>query len=226
MNKIYGSHAIVKCLEREGIKIVFGIPGLYNMPIFDALYHHSTIKVVTVRHEQGAAFMADGYARATGNPAAILTLPGPGLTNAMTGIGEAFSDSSPVLVLSTQVNRDFIDQNAGLLHEMPHQFEVLASLTKYDERIDHGEEISAVFHRAMKALRNGRPRPVQIEIPLDIQVDMVEWPRNAEEKLAAKLVRQLPEDEQVEKAVVALSKAERPLIFAGGGVVNSGASSS
>ena len=84
MTKIFGAQAIVKCLEREGIDIVFGIPGLYNMPIFDALYRHLTIKVVTVRHEQGAAFMADGYARTAGKPAAIITLPGPCLTNSMT----------------------------------------------------------------------------------------------------------------------------------------------
>ena len=77
MTKIHGARAIVKCLEREGIEIVFGIPGLCSMPIFDALYRHPTIKVVTVRHEQGAAFMADGYARATGKIAAIITLPGP-----------------------------------------------------------------------------------------------------------------------------------------------------
>ncbi|MCP4356638.1 MAG: thiamine pyrophosphate-binding protein, partial [Chloroflexi bacterium] len=82
MTEIFGAQAIVKCLEREGIEMVFGIPGLYSMPIFDALYRHPTIKTITVRHEQGAAFMADGYARATGKPAAIITLPGPGLTNA------------------------------------------------------------------------------------------------------------------------------------------------
>ena len=99
MTKIYGSQAIVKCLEREGIEVVFGIPGLYNMPIFDALYHHPTIQVVTVRHEQGAAFMADGYARATGKPAAIIPLPAavPNLTNrdllAPTGASNSCSGS-------------------------------------------------------------------------------------------------------------------------------------
>lgn len=223
MKKIYGAQVIVKCLEREGIEVVFGIPGLYNMPIFDALYHHPSIRVITVRHEQGAAFMADGYARATGKPAAIIPLPGPGLTNAMTGIGEAFYDSSPMLVLSTQINRDFIDKDAGLLHEMTHQFEMLAPLTKYGERINKGAEISDVFHRAMMALRNGRPRPVQIEIPRDVQVELVDWTPEMESTLPAKQDRLLAPGDQIDIAVEALLQAERPLIFAGGGVLSSSA---
>ena len=224
LEKIHGARAIVKCLEREGIDTVFGIPGLYNMPIFDALYHHPTIRTITVRHEQGAAFMADGYARATGRPAAILTLPGPGLTNAMTGIGEAFYDSTPMLVLSTQVNRDFIDKDRGLLHEMTGQYEMLEKLTKYGERIMDGGEISAVFRCAMDALRNGRPRPVQIEIPRDVQVEMVPWADEYESQPPAQRNRQQPPAEQISRAAVALSNAKRPLIYAGGGVIASGAS--
>lgn len=223
MTKLTGAQAIVKCLEREGIEIVFGIPGLYNMPIFDALYRHPTIQVVTVRHEQGAAFMADGYARATGKPAAIIPLPGPGLTNAMTGIGEAFYDSSPMLVMVTQVNQDFIDKEAGLLHEMTNQFEMLAPLTKHGERIRHGDEISVVFHRAMKALRNGRPRPVQIEIPRDIQVEMMDWSAEMAGLAPATEEAVLPPNDQIQVAAKALAEAERPLIYAGGGVISSGA---
>ena len=223
MQQIYGARAIVKCLEQEGIELVLGIPGLYNMPIFDALYHHPTIRTITVRHEQAAAFMADGYARSTGKPAAILTLPGPGLTNALTGIGEAFSDSSPMLVLSTQVNRDFINQDRGLLHEMTGQFEMLGKLTKYSERITDGAEISTVFQRALHALRTGRPRPVQIEIPRDIQVSQVPWmdePANQQATTAS------PEETsaQISAAADALSDAKRPLIYAGGGVIAGDAS--
>ncbi len=224
MTKIFGAQAIVKCLEREGIEVVFGIPGLYNMPIFDALYRHPTIQVVTVRHEQGAAFMADGYARATGKLPAIIPLPGPGLTNAMTGIGEAFYDSSPMLVLVTQVNRDFINIDAGLLHEMTNQFEMLEPLTKYGERIKKSEEISEVFHRVMTELRSGRPRPVQIEIPRDIQVEMVEWTDEMDNLAPAKLEPSQLSVEQVRTAAAALREAERPLIYAGGGVVSGDAS--
>jgi len=220
MTKIFGAQAIVKCLEREGIEIVFGIPGLYNMPIFDALYRHPTIQVITVRHEQGAAFMADGYARATGKIPAIIPLPGPGLTNAMTGIGEAFYDSSPMLVLVTQVNRDFINIDAGLLHEMTNQFEMLEPLTKHGERIRKGDEISEIFHRALKALRSGRPRPVQIEIPRDIQVEMVDW-TDEMDMPPVKPERARPSEGQIETAAMVLNQAERPLIYAGGGVISS-----
>jgi acetolactate synthase-1/2/3 large subunit len=225
MIKIFGAEAIVKCLEREGIEMVFGIPGYYNMPIFDALYRHPTIQVITVRHEQGAAFMADGYARATGKPAAIIPLPGPGLTNAMTGIGEAYYDSVPMLVLVTQINSDFIDKEAGLLHEMTTQFEMLAPLTKYGGRIRDGVEISEVFHQAMNALRSGRPRPVQVEIPRDVQLETMTWTDEMENHPPAAPARVLPPGDQIEGVVSALIKSERPLIYAGGGVISSGASS-
>ncbi|MEM7033277.1 MAG: thiamine pyrophosphate-binding protein [Chloroflexota bacterium] len=224
MKHIYGAEAIVKSLEREGIEIVFGIPGLYDMPIFDALYRHPTIRTITVRHEQGAAFMADGYARVTGKPAAILTLPGPGLTNALTGIGEAFSDSVPMLILSTQVNRDFIDQDRGVLHEMTGQFDMLSNLTKYGERITAETDIRMVFQRAMQALKSGRPRPVQIEIPRDIQVAQVPWTEADEGTQPAHVNPIVPSEEQLLHAVSALQKAKFPLIYAGGGVIRSNAS--
>lgn len=215
MTPIRGAQAIVKCLERAGIEFVFGIPGLYNIPIFDALYRHPTIRVITVRHEQGAAFMADGYARVTGKPAAILTLPGPGLTNAMTGIGEAFYDSQPMLILSTQVNREFIDQDRGLLHEMTHQFEMLQTLTKYGERIMDGSEIAAVFGRAMEQLHDDRPRPVQIEIPRNIQVELTEW--TGEDPNHGIYLTGGVSESDIVAILDLLCTAKRPLIFAGGG---------
>ncbi len=224
MTKMFGAEAVVKCLEREGIEMVFGIPGHYSMPIFDALYRHPTIRVITVRHEQGAAFMADGYARANGKPAAIIPLPGPGLTNAMTGIGEAFYDSTPMLVLVTQVNREFIDKEVGLLHEMTNQFEMLAPLTKYGYRIRDGAEISEGFYQAMKALRNGRPRPVQIEIPLDVQAETMTWTDEMENQPPGAPIPGAPPVDQIEQVVTALSKSERPLIYTGGGAISSGAS--
>jgi thiamine pyrophosphate-dependent acetolactate synthase large subunit-like protein len=224
MGTIFGAEAIVKCLDREGIEMVFGIPGHYNMPIFDALYNHPRIRTITVRHEQGAAFMADGYARATGKPAAIIPLPGPGLTNAMTGIGEAYYDSSPMLILVTQVDRPFIDQKAGLLHEMTNQYEMLTPLTKFGCRIREGAEISPLFHQAMSELRSGRPRPVQIEIPLDIQQETMTWTDEMENLEPAAANPAVPAAAQIEEVVSALIKAERPLLYSGGGTISSGAS--
>jgi acetolactate synthase-1/2/3 large subunit len=204
--------------------MVFGIPGNHNMPIFDALYHHPRIEHMVVRHEQAAAFMADGYARASGKVAAVLLLPGPGVTNAYTGLGEAYSDSSPVLLLATQVNRPYIDQGKGLLHELPHQFEVLAPIMKYNERVTDVGELSGAIHRAVMEARNGRPRPVHIEIPRDVQLDDVEWPPEGRDVPAARRERVCAPAEAVEAAARALRAAERPLIFAGGGVISSEAS--
>ena len=224
MTKLTGAEAIVRSLEREGIEMVFGIPGLHNMPIFDTLYRHPRIMHTVVRHEQGAAFMADGYVRASGRVAAVLSLPGPGVTNAYTALAEAYSDSSPVLLLATQVNRQDINQNKGLLHELTHQFEILDPVMKWSERITAANEISDVVHQAMVQLRNGRPRPVQIEIPRDVQLEIVDWPDEASDMPPAQRERVSAPAEIVELAAAALRDAERPLIYAGGGVVSSEAS--
>ena len=169
MSKASGAQLLVECLAQEGIEMVFGIPGLHNMPIYDALYRHPTIQNVVVRHEQGAAFMADGYARASGRIAAVMPLPGPGVTNAYTGLAEAYSDSSPVLLLATQVNRDDIDQRRGKLHELTGQFEIVEPITKFSARVTSAQAIPELVHRAAHKLRNGRPRPVQLEIPRDVE---------------------------------------------------------
>ena len=221
MAKITGAQAVVKSLEREGIDIVFGIPGNHNMPIFDALYRHPHIKHMVVRHEQAAAFMADGYARASGKIAAVLSLPGPGVTNAYTGLGEAYSDSSPVLLMATQVNRAYIDQDKGLLHELSNQLEALSPVMKYSERVTEASEISNAIHRALVEARNGRPRPVQIEIPRDVQLDSVDWPGVPGQASAARRERVCAPAEAVEAAARMLRDAKSPLIYAGGGVISS-----
>jgi thiamine pyrophosphate-dependent acetolactate synthase large subunit-like protein len=224
MAKITGAQAVVKSLEREGVEMVYGIPGNHSMPIFDALYRHPNIQHMVVRHEQAAAFMADGYARASGRVAAVLSLPGPGVTNAYTGLGEAYTDSSPVLLLATQVNRAYIDQDRGLLHELPHQFEVMKPIMKHSERVLDAVEISGAIHRAMVAARNGRPRPVQIEIPRDVQLDTVDWQDDPSEASPARREPVCAPAQALEAAARALSDAQRPLIYAGGGVISSEAS--
>lgn len=224
MASITGAQAVVKSLEREGVDMVFGIPGNHNMPIFDALYRHPRIKHMVVRHEQAAAFMADGYARASGRIAAVLSLPGPGVTNAYTGLGEAYSDSSPLLLLATQVNRAYIDQHKGLLHELPHQLQVLEPIMKYSRRVVAAAQIPDAFHRALAAARNGRPRPVQIEIPRDVQLETLDWPDEWSQVPPARRERVCAPAQGVEAAARALRDARQPLIYAGGGVISSEAS--
>jgi len=213
------AEGIVRCLESAGIGAVFGIPGLYNMPLFEALRARSSIRVVAVRHEQGAAFMADGYARASGREAACLLLPGCGVTNAMTGLSEAYADSSPVLILATQVAREFIDQNRGLLHELTGQLGIVGAVSKHSARIERPGQVREVMRTSLRALRSGRPRPVQIEIPVDVQEEPLDWPEEVPFELPS-VERAVPSLEEVEAAVEALAGCSRPLIYAGGGCIS------
>lgn len=215
-----GADAVVAMLERAGIEAVFGIPGRYNMALYDAVRRSDTLRAFSVRHEQGAAFMADGYARATGRPAALLLLPGCGVTNALTALGEAFTDSSPVLLIATQVSSDRIDAGLGLLHELPGQLEVMDSVTKWSERVTDADSIPAVFGSAFDQLFNGRPRPVQVEVPLDVQTDHTQIAALADVTRS----RPVPPEVEIARAAALLAGAQRPLIYAGGGVISSGAS--
>ncbi|TCO61115.1 thiamine pyrophosphate-binding protein [Actinocrispum wychmicini] len=215
---------IVRYLRHFGIDTAFGIPGLYNMPLFDAL-RKSDMHVVTVRHEQGAAFMADGYARATGRPAAVVTLPGCGVLNAMTGLSEAYADSSPVLLLSTQVAKAHIDNDGGLLHELTGQFDVVDAVMKHSERLYAAGGTVAVCERAFQALAAGRPRPVQIELPLDVQDELVTAPESGGVRWDDRPRTELSSEAatELERALKAVAAAERPLVIAGGGVVTAAA---
>ena len=209
---------VAAALVEAGITTVFGIPGLYNVEIFDALRRRPEIRLVPVRHEQGAAFMADGYARASGREAAVLLLPGCGLLNALTGISEAYADSSPLLVLVGQVDRGFIDQNRGLLHELTGQLGVLEAVTKHAERVVEADRAEDAFSRAINAMRAGRRRPVALELPLDVQTERSYW-------RGLKLVAGTPGPDRtaIARAAGALAGASAPLILAGGGVVSSDA---
>ena len=215
---------VIRYVREFGIDTAFGIPGLYNMPLFEAM-RRDGMRVITVRHEQGAAFMADGFARATGRPALVVTLPGCGVLNAMTGLSEAYADSSPVLLLSTQIGTAHLDMNEGLLHELTGQFGVVDAVMKHSERLHSAADTVAVCTRAMQALSQGRPRPVQIEIPLDVQDELVDapevlgvrWDKRERVSLSE------PAAGELERALTAVVRAERPLIIAGGGVVTADA---
>ena len=224
MTKRSGAQVLVESLAREGIEMVFGVPGNQNMPVFDALYHHPRVAHRVVRHEQTASFMADGYARASGRIAAVLSLPGPGVTFAYTGLAEAYTDSSPILLLASQINREDINQDKGILHELTGQQKILAPIMKFGERVTKVESIPGAVHRAVAALRSGRPRPAQLEIPRDVQLETVEWPDEPSVPPPAQQKRACAPLEAVESASSALLSAKRPMIYAGGGVISSGAS--
>jgi acetolactate synthase-1/2/3 large subunit len=200
--------------------MVFGLPGVQIMAVYDAFYDRSDIRIITVRHEQTAAYMADGYARVTGKPGVALVAPGPGLQNASAALGTAYASSSPVLLLAGQVNSSDLGLDRGALHEINDQLDIVAPITKWCCRVKDPDEISQVVHEAMMRIRRGRPRPVEIEIPADY-IDGAADDRSLPPALPEP---HPPDGDGIRQAAKLLEAAKRPLICAGGGVISAGAS--
>ena len=213
MAEMTGAQALVRSLAREGVEVVFALPGVQIMHIFDALYDEPSIRLVLTRHEQTAAYMADGYARTTGKPGVCLVVPGPGALNTTAALGTAFATSSPVLLVSGQIESDGLGKNRGALHEVGEQLDVFEHLTKWRHRTTDGAEIPDMVHTAMEHLSTGRPRPVEIEVPWDVlsKTADVELPEREVHPKAR------PSPASVKEAADLLAHAERPLIWAGGG---------
>jgi acetolactate synthase-1/2/3 large subunit len=220
MPRLTGGQALVESLKREGVDTVFGLPGIQLDWAFDALYAaRDRIKVVHTRHEQATAYMADGYARTTGNVGSFIVVPGPGVLNAAGALSTAYSTNSPVLCITGQIQSDLIDIGRGMLHEVDDQLGMLRHVTKWNARAMTPNEVPIVVHEAFRQLRSGRPRPVEIEIPPDVlqREDEVELRQPlAPDKTAG-------DPSLLERAAELLGKAERPLIIAGGGVLAAGA---
>lgn len=216
-----GGDAVVDALEAGGVEVVFGIPSVHNLPIYDALARRRTIRAVTVRHEQDAAAAADGYSRVSGRVGVFLTSTGPGAANAMGGQLEAFLSGSPVLHLTGQIETRYLDAGRGFIHEVPAQPSMLASLSKKVFRAETADDIGPVVFAAA-CLAHTRPHgPVAVELPIDIQY--AEAPPFAP---PAPLAPEPVEPEASwEEAAELLASASRPVIWAGGGVVRSSAES-
>ena len=165
MAQMTGGQALMKSLYLEGVRVIFGLPGVQLYHAMDALYDEPGIRFITTRHEQATTYMADGYSRAGGGIGTALMVPGPGLLNAASGISTAYSASSPILVVSGQVERDMIGVDRGMLHEVNDQQDCIRPITKWAERILDPAKVPDVVHEAFYHLKTGRPRPVEIEIP-------------------------------------------------------------
>src|SRR5262245_53020481 len=168
MAQMTGSEAVVQALRHEGVEVVFGLPGVQIMGIYDAFYAQSDIRLITVRHEQTTAYMADGYARVTGKPGVALVVPGPGVQNASAALGTAYSASSPVLLLAGQVESFNLGSDRGALHEINDQLDIVRPVTKWCHRVTDVPAIPGAIHEAIRQMRTGRPRPTEVEIAPDI----------------------------------------------------------
>jgi 5-guanidino-2-oxopentanoate decarboxylase len=216
-NQTCGQSAIA-FLEASGVDTVFGIPGVHTLDFYRGLAQ-STIRHVGVRHEQGAGFMADGYARASGKPGVCVLITGPGVVNAGTAIGQAFSDSVPMLVLSSVNARDDLGKGRGRLHEITDQQAVMAPLTAFSRTIRQPDELPRAMADAYRVFEAGRPRPVHIEVPLDV----LAGPGIAAADCRGKRARPAAEPAAIAAAAKLIDQAGRPVVIAGGGTVEAGA---
>ncbi|OLC12831.1 MAG: hypothetical protein AUH29_15090 [Candidatus Rokubacteria bacterium 13_1_40CM_69_27] len=214
-----GGEWVVEALRAEGVRHVFGIPGIHNLTIYDALLRQSEITHILARHEQGAAFMADGYARASGSVGVVVVTTGPGATNTLTPLAESYSASMPVLVIMSDIASTLVGRDVGALHEVPNQIECFRPVCRMAETLASAAEIPTTIAGAFDILRTGRPGPVVISIPNDL------LGANTEGVLRATRSGRRPPCHVAEIAEAArrLAGAQRPLILAGGGVIAAGA---
>ncbi|MFL2885130.1 MAG: acetolactate synthase 3 large subunit [Candidatus Pelagibacter sp.] len=220
MSKLYtGAEIVFKCLEDQEVEYIFGYPGGAVLPIYDELKNHSSIKHILVRHEQGAGHAAEGYARSSGKPGVVLVTSGPGATNVVTALTDAYMDSVPLVCISGQVPTHLIGTDA---FQECDTTGITRPCTKHNWLVKDIKDLSKVMHEAFKVATTGRPGPVLIDIPKDIQFAKNNYVKlKKEKKLNEKKHNKFTENE-IDQLIDLISKAKKPVIYTGGGVINSG----
>jgi acetolactate synthase I/II/III large subunit len=220
MGKITGAQMLVKCLKKEGVEVIFGYPGGVVIPIYDALFD-CDIRHILVRHEQGAAHAADGYARATGRTGVCMATSGPGATNLITGIANAYMDSIPMVAITGQVATPLIGTDG---FQEADTTGITAPITKHNYLVKDPEELAVTIKEAFHIASTGRPGPVLIDIPVDISNSLIDENKKVHLSLPGYKPTMKGNKKQIKQAASRIFSAKRPVIFAGGGVVSSGAS--
>ncbi len=210
-----GGAAVVETLAAHGVDTVFGIPGTHNLELYRHL-RAAGIRPVTPRHEQGAGYAAEAYARVSGRPGVVVTTSGPGLTNAMTAAATAHAESQPVLVLSPGVPTGTEGADLGLLHEVKDASGAMQRLVRWSRRVRSADEAAEAVTEAFASFSGGRPRPVHVEVPVDVLEQV--WTGTA--RAAEPVPAPAPDPDAVRRATELLAGAQRPLVVAGGGAVD------
>jgi len=213
MDKMNGAQLTIKLLERFGVDIIAGIPGGSNLPLYDALSHSTTIRHVLARHEQGAGFIAQGMARSSGRPAVCFATSGPGATNVMTALADAKLDSIPIICITGQVPQSLIGTDA--FQEID-TYGMSIPITKHNFLVRSARELLEVIPAAFRIAGEGRPGPVLIDIPKDVQLEMVafaDWPAMPQRECVKQYRKQ-----DIEQAAAMINAAERPILYLGGGI--------
>ncbi len=214
-----GADILVECLIDLGVEVVFGYPGGAVLPIYDALFNHPKIRHVLVRHEQGATHMAEGYARSTGKPGVVLVTSGPGATNAVTGITDALMDSIPMVVITGQVPTQLIGTDA---FQEADTVGITRHCSKHNYLVKDPAKLASVVHEAFHIATTGRPGPVVVDIPKNVQIATANYAKPLGFEHASYKPQTEADASAIAQAVEMLAKAERPIFYTGGGVINSG----
>ena len=219
MTALTGGEWVVRTLASEGVRHVFGIPGIHNLAIYDALLRQTDVSHVLARHEQGAAFMADGYARASGAPGVVVVTSGPAATNTITPLSESYAGSVPVFAIMSDIASPLVGRDLGALHEVRNQIDCFRPVTRWAEALTDTAAIPAALATAFALTRTGRPGPVALSIPNDLlfgRADVTPPPPAPGRRPPCHVA-------DIEAAARRLSAAVRPLIITGGGVIVAGA---
>jgi len=220
MSKLYsGAEIVFKCLEDQDVKFIFGYPGGAVLPIYDELKNHSSIKHILVRHEQGAGHAAEGYARSSGKPGVVLVTSGPGATNVVTALTDAYMDSVPLVCISGQVPTHLIGTDA---FQECDTTGITRPCTKHNWLVKDIKELSKTLHEAFRVATTGRPGPVLVDIPKDIQFAKIKYTKPKKGKKSDGKLHSNFSQEEINELIDLISKAKKPVVYTGGGVINSG----
>ncbi|QYJ05950.1 biosynthetic-type acetolactate synthase large subunit [Qipengyuania flava] len=216
-----GAAILIECLKRQGVEFVFGYPGGAVLPIYDELFADEDIRHILVRHEAGAAHAAEGYARSTGKPGVVLVTSGPGATNAVTGIADAYMDSIPLVVITGQVPTALIGTDA---FQEADTIGLTRHCTKHNYLVKDPERLGATIEEAFRIATTGRPGPVVVDIPKDVQIALASWDAQDDTPLPSHRYqpRMVGAADEIAEAIDMIAAAERPVFYTGGGVINAG----
>jgi acetolactate synthase-1/2/3 large subunit len=223
MQQMTGARMVVQALKDQGVEVVFGYPGGAVLPIYDEIFQQNDIRHILVRHEQGAVHMAEGYARSTGKPGVALVTSGPGATNAVTGLTDALMDSIPIIVISGQVPTFMIGTDG---FQEADTVGITRPCTKMNWLVKDTAKLSETIHQAFHVATKGRPGPVLVDIPKDVQFATALYTPREQAKTSHYQPRVRGDEAQIAKLVDLIETAERPLFYTGGGVINSGRAAS
>ena len=220
MSKFFsGAEIVFKCLEDQDVEYIFGYPGGAVLPIYDELKNHSSIKHILVRHEQGAGHAAEGYARSSGKPGVVLVTSGPGATNVVTALTDAYMDSVPLVCISGQVPTHLIGTDA---FQECDTTGITRPCTKHNWLVKDIKDLSKILHEAFTVATTGRPGPVLVDIPKDIQFAKANYSKPKKEKIINDKLHNKFSQNEIDELINLISKAKKPVIYTGGGVINSG----